>query len=99
MNNLVKWFALSILVLTAPARAALDIVITEGVDASRPIAVVPFVWQGPGLAPASISDVVMSDLSRSGTFKPLDVRGIPQPNIHSLDQLTVGAWGNVAAEA
>lgn len=65
MKRIAKSFICLLAVLVLPARAALDIVITEGVDAARPIAVVPFVWQGTGPAPESISDVVMSDLTRS----------------------------------
>lgn len=99
MNNLVKWFALACLVMITPARAALDIVITQGVDQSRPIAVVPFVWQGEGQAPASISDVVMSDLTRSGTFSPLDTRALPQSNINTVAQFNAANWGNVSADA
>ena len=98
MKNLVKWFALACIVLTTPARAALDIVITEGVDQARPIAVVPFVWLGEGPAPASISDVVMSDLARSGTFKPLDTRALPQVNIHTASQFTADSWRNISAD-
>ncbi|MBB1440320.1 Tol-Pal system protein TolB [Shewanella sp. SG41-4] len=99
MKNLAKWLTLVLIVLTTPARAALDIVITEGVDAARPIAVVPFVWQGQGPAPASISDVVTSDLSRSGTFKTLDVRALPQSTISSVNGFTAQNWASVEAEA
>ncbi|MCL1144275.1 Tol-Pal system beta propeller repeat protein TolB [Shewanella gaetbuli] len=99
MKKLVKWFVLVSVVLTMPARAALDIVITEGVDQARPIAVVPFVWQGEGAIPESISDVVMSDLSRSGTFQPLDTRSLPQGNISDVNQFKVDSWSSVVADA
>jgi TolB protein len=99
MKILVKWLTLATLMLTTQVNAALDIIITEGVDAARPIAVVPFVWQGPGAAPQKISDIVMSDLARSGTFKPVDVRALPQTGISSVSQFTAGNWGRVGAEA
>ncbi|WP_394203432.1 Tol-Pal system beta propeller repeat protein TolB [Shewanella waksmanii] len=99
MKVLGKWFIVALMLVTGPAKAALDIVITEGVDAARPIAVVPFVWQGTGPVPSQISDVVMSDLTRSGTFKPVDELGLPQRNISTVDQFKVSQWGSVAAEA
>ncbi|WP_394393287.1 Tol-Pal system beta propeller repeat protein TolB [Shewanella woodyi] len=99
MKTLGKWLLLGLVVMSMPARAALDIVITEGVDAARPIAVIPFVWQGQGPAPQQISDVVMSDLARSGTFNPLDELGLPQRNIAKVSQFVAKEWSNVAAEA
>lgn len=99
MKILAKWLALAVLLCTMPAKAALDIVITEGVDAARPIAVMPFQWQGTGAPPQAIADVVMSDLVRSGTFKPLDELGLPQRGIGALAQFDANAWTNVSAEA
>ncbi|AQS35715.1 tol-pal system beta propeller repeat protein TolB [Shewanella psychrophila] len=99
MKTLGKWLFLSLIILSSPARAALDIVITEGVDAARPIAVVPFVWQGTGVAPEQISDVVMSDLIRSGTFNPLDELGLPQRNISNVSQFVAKDWSSIGAEA
>lgn len=99
MKILAKWLALAVLLCATPAKAALDIVITEGVDAARPIAVMPFVWQGPGAPPQAIADVVMSDLARSGTFKPLDELGLPQRNIGALAQFQPSSWSSVGAEA
>lgn len=99
MKILAKWLALAVLLCATPAKAALDIVITEGVDAARPIAVMPFVWQGPGAPPQAIADVVMSDLARSGTFKPLDELGLPQRNIGALAQFQPSSWSSIGAEA
>jgi len=99
MKTLGKWLFIGLVLLSSPVRAALDIVITEGVDAARPIAVVPFVWQGQGPAPQQISDVVMSDLTRSGTFKTLDELSLPQRNISAISQFQAKDWSNVGAEA
>lgn len=99
MKTLGKWLFLGLVVISMPARAALDIVITEGVDAARPIAVIPFVWQGQGPMPQQISDVVMSDLARSGTFKLLDELSLPQRNISNVSQFVAKDWSNVGAEA
>ncbi|RTR26475.1 Tol-Pal system beta propeller repeat protein TolB [Shewanella atlantica] len=99
MKTLGKWLVLGLVILSSPVRAALDIVITEGIDAARPIAVVPFVWQGQGPAPQQISDVVMSDLTRSGTFKTLDELSLPQRNISTISQFQAKDWASIGAEA
>ncbi|MBV7314552.1 Tol-Pal system beta propeller repeat protein TolB [Shewanella sp. NIFS-20-20] len=99
MKRLSQLVVLWAFMLVTPANAALDIVITEGVDASRPIAVMPFVWQGAGPAPQQIADVVTADLARSGSFKPVDVRSLPQQNIKDISQFKPALWSSVAAEA
>lgn len=99
MKIMGKWLSLLLIFGVLPAQAALDIVITEGVDTARPIAVVPFVWEGTGPAPEQIADVIMSDLSRSGTFKPLSETALPQTNVSKLAQLNINAWRGVGAEA
>lgn len=99
MKTLGKFFTLFLFFTVIPAKAALDIVITEGVDTARPVAVMPFVWDGTGNAPQQIADVVMSDLTRSGTFKPMKVSALPQQGIDSLAQFEPEKWASVAAEA
>lgn len=99
MKILGKFLALLLIVASVPAKAALDIVITEGVDTARPIAVMPFVWKGTGPVPEQIANVVMSDLTRSGTFKPLNQVALPQQDISTLAQFDPALWGNVEAEA
>ena len=54
--------------------APLTIEITEGVESSVPVAVVPFASQG---APVNISSVVNADLERSGYFKMMSEQGMP----------------------
>ncbi|WP_298445430.1 Tol-Pal system beta propeller repeat protein TolB [uncultured Ferrimonas sp.] len=85
--------------LTSPAMAALDIVITEGVNAARPVAVVPFVYQGTSPLPSQIADVVSSDLRRSGSFSPLPVMELPQAGVGQESQLNLADWIATGAEA
>ncbi|WP_100655629.1 Tol-Pal system beta propeller repeat protein TolB [Alteromonas flava] len=65
------------LVATA-AFAKLELIITEGVDAARPIAVVPFKWQGEGLLPENLDQVITNNLRRSGKFNPISMSTMPQ---------------------
>ena len=54
------------------AQAVLNIEITDGVEGSLPIAVVPFQWTGNvKRADADVSAIIVSDLARSGKFAPL----------------------------
>ncbi|BDY05652.1 Tol-Pal system beta propeller repeat protein TolB [Ferrimonas sp. YFM] len=91
------WLALMAMV-SMPAKATLEIVITEGIDAARPIAVVPFVWEGQGEMPAQIADVVSSDLRRSGTFNPI-ARGMMPGQVSKASELDLKAWIATGAEA
>ncbi|MGR9099507.1 MAG: Tol-Pal system beta propeller repeat protein TolB [Gammaproteobacteria bacterium] len=60
---------------TFPARAELTIEITKGIESAVPIAIVPFGWNGlASQLPVDISEIVNSDLSRSGYFKTLPER-------------------------
>ena len=59
---------------TAMAEDEVRIVIDEGVDGARPIAVVPFA----GSAPENIGQIVADDLRNSGKFNPIPVSQMPQ---------------------
>ncbi len=87
------------MLISTSARATLEIVITEGVNAARPVAVVPFVWKGEGALPSQIADVVSSDLRRSGSFNPLPLNALPQRNVDSEAALDLTAWSATGAEA
>lgn len=65
---------LPMLMLSQMARAQqlLQIEITQGVDNPVTIAIVPFDWQGFGVLPENITDIVNSDLRNSGEFAPID---------------------------
>jgi len=52
----------------APAHAGLEITVSGGETAARPIAIVPFAQ--PAELGASLADIISSDLARSGQFAP-----------------------------
>jgi len=58
--------------LALPARAVIEIEITQGGENAIPIAIVPFGWQGSGQPPEDIAAIVTADLQRSGNFAALN---------------------------
>ncbi|MBQ4834697.1 Tol-Pal system protein TolB [Pseudoalteromonas sp. MMG010] len=99
MFNTIKVACLVILLgFNSLAHAALEIVITEGVDGARPIAIVPFKYNGIGPIPSELNTVIAADLMRSGKFKPIDVAQMPQqPSVDN--EVDYSAWVNKGVEA
>lgn len=78
LNRLKTYSLLLLLLIAGNAHAALEIVITEGIDSARPVGVVPFKWKGEGAMPGTLADVISADLMRSGKFNPLSQQDMPQ---------------------
>lgn len=95
MNFVKRIFLIGFLSIYMPmVYAEMDIEITEGIESALPIAVVPFGLQGAAVAPLNISDVVNSDLARSGYFKTLNERNMPgRPN--SAEQVRFEQWKSI----
>ncbi|WP_344962250.1 Tol-Pal system beta propeller repeat protein TolB [Oceanisphaera sediminis] len=92
------WLWLPLLLLAGRAQAALDIVITGGIDSARPVAVVPFKWTGGGAAPQDLAEVIGNDLRNSGMFRPLDRSRLPQ-QVASAAELNATLWSPHQVEA
>ncbi|WP_018691106.1 Tol-Pal system beta propeller repeat protein TolB [Algicola sagamiensis] len=80
------------------SQATLEIVITEGVDTARPIAIVPFHYEGVRKISTRVSQVVSSDLRRSGKFNPIAQVNMPQ-RPYTLDGIDYSAWAADGVEA
>lgn len=87
-----------LLVLGDAANAQLVVEITEGVK-RRPIAVVPFGWEGgsPEM-PTDVSEIIANDLNRSGRFAPMDEDDMLQKPTSGVD-LDFDDWAILDIEA
>jgi TolB protein len=86
------------LIWSTSSFAALEIVITEGIDTSRPIGVVPFRWVGEGVMPEKLTRVIAADLRRSGKFNPILVSDMPQyPGTDA--EVDYRSWASKGVEA
>jgi TolB protein len=92
------FIALLSILVTGVAEAALDIVITEGIK-RRPIAVVPFGWDGSGdNLPVDVSGVISADLTRSGRFAPIAVENMLQTPTNGVE-VDFDDWSILGVEA
>ncbi|GAM70875.1 tolB protein precursor [Vibrio ishigakensis] len=84
--------------MATSAHASLELVITEGINSARPIAVVPFKWDGPGKLPHDVSAVIASDLQRSGKFSPVPTNQMPQTP-YTDSNINYSAWSTMGVDA
>lgn len=87
----------TLVLMTNVAKAdEVRIVIDQGVDSARPIAVVPF--KSNGSVPENIAEIVAADLRNSGKFNPIPVNRMPQQP-GSASEVTPDAWASLGIDA
>ena len=80
------------------AHAVLDIKITQGIEQSLPIAIVPFGWsQTDNAAPIDLAAIVNNDLVRSGRFAVMDEQDLPQRPTR-FEAINFGDWRKLGME-
>ncbi|HEX5637352.1 MAG TPA: Tol-Pal system beta propeller repeat protein TolB [Gammaproteobacteria bacterium] len=112
--KMIKKYLISVLllfVIANLAHAELRVEITQGTDAARPIAVVPFARTGLSAPlPADVSAIVAADLQRSGMFAPIEPdKLIAQPQnveavnyklwrMANVDHIVIGQVNMISAQ-
>ncbi|MBD1575393.1 Tol-Pal system protein TolB [Vibrio sp. S11_S32] len=87
-----------LLTASQTANAALELVITEGVNSARPIGVVPFQWTGKTAIPQDVAAVIASDLQRSGKFSPVATSKMPQTP-YSDSEINFSQWNSMGVDS
>ncbi|PMH46191.1 Tol-Pal system beta propeller repeat protein TolB [Vibrio sp. 10N.286.49.B3] len=99
---MLKKLMLSLLVIMTSsiqyANAALELVITDGINSARPIAIVPFKWEGGEALPHDVSAIISSDLQRSGKFSPVATSKMPQTPYQDSD-VDFNAWTSLGVDS
>lgn len=97
MTRILSIFAvLFIAINTAWADDEVRIVIDEGVEGARPIAVVPFKTEGA--VPDDVAEIISADLRNSGKFNPIDVSRMPQKPT-SASEVVPDVWSALGIDA
>lgn len=87
-----------LVLITGPAYAELVVEITEGIK-RRPVAIVPFGWDGDATgSPLDVAQVINDDLNRSGRFAPIPVEDMLQTPTRGVD-VDFDDWAILGVEA
>lgn len=79
--------------------AEIDILITSGMDNARPVAILPFSWQGASVQPnEDVASVIAADLRRSGRFNPMARHELLQ-KVFAYKDINLSLWREKGIEA
>ncbi|NVJ66749.1 MAG: Tol-Pal system protein TolB [Gammaproteobacteria bacterium] len=87
--------------ITQSLKAEIEIVITEGRDDARPIAIVPFAFESSSVVvapPFDFAKIIADDLARSGKFNPTEIGKLPQRPA-SIEQVDLSLWKQLGVDA
>lgn len=91
-------FSLLLVIASSQASARLEILITEGVNSARSIAVIPFKWTGEGKQPKDFAHIIANDLRSSGQFNPISLDKMPKTPSNS-NFIDYALWHKLGVEA
>ena len=98
MRKVIVLVCLLLVSLSSVVQAQLVIEITEGIK-RRPIAIVPFGWEGSGDAmPSDVAQIISDDLTRSGRFAPIPEEDMLQKPTTGVD-VDFDDWAILGVEA
>ncbi len=99
IKSLLSAISLVLLLSSTLHSEELDFVISGGMDNARPVAVLPFSWQGnTDKASQDVAAVIASDLRRSGRFKPMARYKLLQ-NVDKYESVNLKLWKEKGIEA
>lgn len=85
-------YTLFFLLLSQLAQAKLEIEIIQGNASALPIAIIPMQWRATDPPPqAGVSEIISSDLHRSGLFDPLDEQDMVDRPVDA-ESIRYGTW-------
>jgi len=99
IKQIITTSAFIIFIFSTRVYSEIEIVITEGMDSARPVAVLPFSWQGAESGPTQdAAAVIASDLRRSGRFNPMARHELLQ-EVDNYEAVNVELWKEKGIEA
>jgi len=98
VRKVIVLVCLLLISMSSVVQAQLVVEITEGIK-RRPIAIVPFGWEGNGDAmPSDIARIISDDLTRSGRFAPIPEEDMLQKPTTGVD-VDFDDWAILGVEA